>query len=518
MAWAQQESLRRIRRLQETVPQGQVQVKRWGGQEIQRRSAEIASLRDARRSDEPVIFNVRPSEAILVDAVHVYAQLIDFHEAMATRGQETEDSHGRALQMLHLHYSGCDRLIEAFEVQRVDFHGGRVHAVVLAPGGPEGAAARAEKALEFAYALMRTIEEASARFSDGRYRSRVRIGLDCGKAVAVNSGRGSEPEPLFLGAPANYAAKLADGDVPGIFPSDNVRRDLSMRRVMRDLQVERSFDVTEEARLRVVTKAARNLEDQVKSVVDALGRAPELSYFASPAVFGFHRHEPPLRSIDFQSLMPSNSIRMPLASIFADLDKFTRYVDQCIADGRIEEMVANLHVIRGELANCLKLDAGGRKVRFIGDCLHGLIAAGSRTATDEPATVAAAVEAAAGMRSSFELCQSILPGASQLGLAIGIELGATPITRLGLRGDRSVRCAISRAVSESEQQQRRCRDRETALGPVAMGRAPPAIRRLFVNGVAPGLDVAAVSDLLAAPAVITSGAISHTAQPYTKQV
>lgn len=516
MGWTQDESLRRIRRLRETVPQGQVQVKRWGGAEIQRRRADIKSLRDARRGDEPVIFNVRPSEAILVEAVHVYARLVDFHDAMTSFGRETEDSHAGALQMLHLHYSGCDRLIEAFEVQRVDFHGGRLHAVVVAPGGPEGAAARAEKAMAFAYALKRTIEEASARISGGRLQSRVCIGLDCGMAVAVNSGRGSEPEPLFLGSPANYAAKLADGEVPGIFASDNVRRDLSMHRSMRDLQYERSVDVTENARVLAINVA--NVEAQVKSVVDALGSAPELNYFASPAVFDFHRHEPPLRSIDFQALMPSNSIRMPLASIFADLAGFTKYVDQCIAEGRVEELVANLHVIRGELANCLKLDAGGRKVRFIGDCLHGLIAAGSRTVTDEPATVTGAVEAAAGMRSSFELCQSLLPGAADLGLAIGIELGATPITRLGLRGDRSVRCAISRAVSSSEMLQQNSKKGETALGPVALGRAPAAIRRLFVGGVAVGLDVAAIDDLLAAPAIITSGSISHTAQPYTKPI
>ena len=391
MGWTRDESLRRIRQLQENVPEGKIQVKRWGGQEILQRRAAIKSMRDARRGDEPVIFNVRPSEAVVVEAVHVYARLLDFHDAMMQGGQETEASHARALQLLHLHYSGCDRVIETFEAQRVDFHGGRLHAVVVSPGGSEGARERAEKALELAYALKRTIEEASEQISRGQFRSRVRIGMDSGTAVAVNSGRGSEPEPLFLGSPANYAAKLADGDQPGIYPSDNVRRDLSMRRLVRDLSVERSFDVTEEARVRSAAGSTTTIEAEVKSIVDALGVAPELSYFASPAVFEFHRHEPPLRSIDFQALMPSNSIRMPVASIFADLDGFTRYVDRCIDEGRIEEMVANLHVIRGELGQTLKHDAGGRKVRYIGDCLHGLIAAGSRTGADEPATGAAAV-------------------------------------------------------------------------------------------------------------------------------
>src|SRR3954468_24366039 len=89
--------------------------------------------------------------------------------------------------------------------------------------------------------------------------------------------------------------------------------------------------------------------------------------------------------------MPSNSIRMPVVSTFADLSGFTAYVDRCIATGRVQEMTANLHVIRGELAPCARDDFGARKIRFIGDCLHGLIAEGDRTETDKPASVEAGV-------------------------------------------------------------------------------------------------------------------------------
>ena len=128
------------------------------------------------------------------------------------------------------------------------------------------------------------------------------------------------------------------------------------------------------------------------------------------------------------------------------------------------------------MAATLKHDFGGRKVRFIGDCIQGLLAEGTRTETDSSETVREAVRVAAGMRSSFELCQENLPNVNSLCIAIGIEFGTTPITRIGIRGDRSVRCSVSRAVTASEELQSTCGGLETALGLlVVFGTAPSTI-------------------------------------------
>lgn len=190
-------------------------------------------------------------------------------------------------------------------------------------------------------------------------------------------------------------------------------------------------------------------------------------------------------------------------------------MENCIRNQHVSEMVTNLHVIRSELAATLKHDFGGRKVRFIGDCIQGLLAEGTRTETDSSETVREAVRVAAGMRSSFELCQENLPNVNSLGIAIGIEFGTTPITRIGIRGDRSVRCSVSRAVTASEELQSNCGGLETALGPRALQNAPAAIRRLFdAQGIATGLDFDAVDTHLSSPAVVTSGQASATAAPY----
>ncbi|WP_225768529.1 adenylate/guanylate cyclase domain-containing protein [Inquilinus sp. Marseille-Q2685] len=517
MSWSRERSLERIEKARASVPQHTVDVRTLDANFIRDRRAEASVLKAGGGREQDPIFSVRPSEAVLVDGVHVYIQLLDFANAMLEQGRETEAGHSRALGMLHLDYSVSDRIAEHFEAQRVDYHGSRMHAVIVTPAGPEGRRERALKALAFADALKRTVEEASSASSGlQNYATRVRIGLDSGLAVAVNSGRGSEPEPLFLGNPANYAAKLADGDQPGIFASDRVRAEAGLP-LLRSGLLDEKLDPLSVVRLgqlggglsvpNVYALTDLEVRSAAADARQALRSAP---------VFTYRQFTPPLAPLLFDELSPSRSIRMPLASIFADIDGFTAYVSRCIAEQRTREMVANLHVIRKEMAAVLRADFQGRKVRFIGDCLHGLVAEGTAYEVDEASTVKSAVHAAAGLRSSFDLCREVLPGIGELGLAIGIELGTTPITRLGLRGARSVRCAVSKAVSASERLQSLLDGRQTALGPRALAKTNTEVRRLFDDsGAASGLDYA-VATRLQAPAIrrspLTEGLVGSTAE------
>lgn len=391
-----------------------------------------------------------------------------------------DPSHRRALEFMHTHYSACDTLIDEFEVQRVDFHGSRLHAVVLTPEGRDNEAERIRKAISFAVAFREMVTRLSVDFPE--FETRVRIGIDSGPAIAIDSGKRDEPDPLFIGSPANHAAKLADGDEEGIFPSLRVQR-------VRDQNAPLTFSA--------LTKAVETgfLQEKVSAHGQTLGTDARVAKayldfeaemkrrasgeLVSDAVFHFHHKEPPLKDIVFAEHPPSNAIRMPLASLFADIDGFTAYVDQAIQSGTIAEAVANLHVLRAEMAAVLREDFGGRKVRFIGDCVHGLLAEGNSRETNTLDTIRNAVKAAGGIRSSFDLCKKALPGIAELGLAIGIDFGPTPICRLGLRGAASVRTASSRATCVSENEQRRCSGAETALGEKAFNAAPVVVRQVF---------------------------------------
>ncbi len=141
-----------------------------------------------------------------------------------------------------------------------------------------------------------------------------------------------------------------------------------------------------------------------------------------------------------------------------------------------------LHVLRAEMDRVLTSDFDGRRIRFIGDCLHGLLCDGTSQTTDEPETVTTAVLCSGALRSSFNLSLEKLKEGNidvgSLGLQIGFELGPMTITRLGMQGDR-VRCSVSRGVLQSEKEQLRCGKAETAIGQSAYDTGSNAVRDLF---------------------------------------
>ncbi|MBY0238535.1 MAG: transcriptional regulator, partial [Burkholderiaceae bacterium] len=141
-----------------------------------------------------------------------------------------------------------------------------------------------------------------------------------------------------------------------------------------------------------------------------------------------------------------------------------------------------LHVVRAELERVRSKEFKGRRVRFVGDCVHGLICEGTAHTTDEKETISAATLLAGAFRSSFDLALERLEDegyeTGNLGLAIGFDYGPMTITRLGLKSDR-VRCSVSRGVLESESQQKRCTGVETAIGAEALKVASDAVKTLF---------------------------------------
>jgi class 3 adenylate cyclase len=199
--------------------------------------------------------------------------------------------------------------------------------------------------------------------------------------------------------------------------------------------------------------------------------------------FEFTGHTPPLSTLDIEELSVKNSRRQDAATLYADLDGFTAYVSNNISgDISAKNVVRALHVLRSELDAVLHDDFAGCKVRFIGDCVHGLAVEGTAQNTSEEETITNLALCAGGMRSSFILALAKLKengtDASSLGLQIGFEFGPMNITRLGMKGE-LVRCSVSRGVLAAEAEQGRCRGNETAIGPIAYAKGSDAIRKLF---------------------------------------
>lgn len=146
----------------------------------------------------------------------------------------------------------------------------------------------------------------------------------------------------------------------------------------------------------------------------------------------------------------------------------------------LQNAAQTLFVVRAELTDVLQDDFEGRKVRLIGDCVQGICAEGT-TSTDDPrSAVTTGVLCAAGMQSSFDLMQNLLPDAQDLGLVIGLEYGQTPVTRLGVRGDKSVRVATSQAVTNAEKEQEGIEGSDiVGIGKDAYREAPEPVQEVF---------------------------------------
>jgi len=437
------------------------------------------------------IGNLARNIAYRVDGVHIYADILNLKDMLHVTNMEGETCHRRTLRFLNLHYRAVHRIVGRIEAIRVDFHNQRLHSVITKPYDLES------DRLHRAVATGQLIIDVLARTGEDADHpaAKVRIGIDSGKALAVNNGRRGHREPLFLGEPANLAAKrAAGGNAPGIFLTNKARAVIGLRDVANEDAT--SLTAGEINRSQGIAKLAVSADEIVKEWQEDLANNPI-------GVFGFSGHTPPFSTLDIEALSVKNSRRQDAATVYGDLDGFTDYVTRNIAvNDSARHVVRTLHVLRSELDAVLHSDFEGRKVRFIGDCIHGLAGEGTAQTTDDEETISNMTLCAGAMRSSFDLAIQKLKedgtDASSLGLAIGFEYGPMTVSRLGMKGD-LVRCSVSRGVLAAEASQRRCSGSETAIGEVAFERGTEAVRKLFETDLKVGhLDFDAAVDALAA--------------------
>lgn len=418
--------------------------------------------------------NIGTNQAYRVDGVHLYADIVNLDEMLEWTKVEGERVQKRTLQFLNLHYRAVNRVLLAVSAKRIDFHNQRLHALVATPYNTEddAEAKRVKRAVAIAQLIIDVLKE-TGDASESIPAAKARVGIDSGTALAVNNGRNGYREPLFLGPPANHAAKLAsNNDKVGIFLTNEARIAIGLDKVTApEKQALSTAEIT-------TCQDSASLDVTVKEIVDAWSE--DLDKFPVGA-FDFSRKTPPLSDLDIVTLTPKNSVRQELVSLYADIDGFTNYVADHI-DDNAEDVVRTLHVLRAELERVVTSVFKGRRVRFIGDCVHALLCEGTAHTTDAEATVTQATLLSGGLRSSFELALERLQSkgyeTGDLGLQIGFEYGPTSVSRLGIQGDR-VRCAVSRAVLKSETEQLRCSGNETAIGKAAYDEASSAVQKLF---------------------------------------
>jgi class 3 adenylate cyclase len=418
--------------------------------------------------------NIPVNRAYRMDAAHLYADILNLDEMLNATQEEGVDCHRRTLRFMNLHYRAVHRIVNECDARRVDFHNQRLHAVVYKPYSADSEKARVDRAVAIADLVMDVLKDTGD--SDEKIpAARVRVGIDTGRALVVNNGRSGNREPLFLGRPANVAAHLAGhADVTGVFLSNAARKAIGLAELKDGKEYTTALTRAEidgcVARAKLGVSKDKIVEDWRQDLKD------------NPiGAFEFSRHTPPLRTLKIEDLTPKNSRRFEATSVYADVDGFTAYVSRHLENAP-ENVVRCFHVVRAELDAVLSSDFEGRRVRFIGDSLHGALLEGTAHKTDAEDTISNMTLCAGGLRSSFDLSLERLQkrgiDVANLGLQIGFEYGPLAISRLGMQGDR-VRCCVARAVLASEAEQLRCKGKETALGSTAFDSGTAAVRKLF---------------------------------------
>lgn len=409
--------------------------------------------------------------AYRLNGVHVYADILNLEEMLNVTDVEGETCHRRTLRFLNLQYRAAYRILQAEDAILVDFHNQRLHSVIAKPYDDEA------KRIHRAVAIGQLIIDVLAKTGEDADHpaAKVRIGVDTGEALAVSNGRRGHREPLFLGEPANHAAKRASGGkTAGIYLTNRARKTIKLTEVTdengssltaAEIQASQTF-----AKLSLSADAivAEWLED-LKS--NPIGK------------FGFSGHTPPFSTLDLEALSVTNSRRQDAVTVYGDIDGFTAYVsDNIDTESGAKHVVRALHILRSELDAVLHEDFKGRKIRFIGDCIHGVLAEGTAQTTDAEETISNMTLCAAAMHSSFDVAiQELKNGgtdASKLSLQVGFDYGPIAITRLGIKAE-LIRCAVSRSVVTAEREQGRCGSSETAIGQKAYDAASSGVKTMF---------------------------------------
>lgn len=449
-------------------------------------------IRDYKRDTS--LEGIPVNRAYKVHGAHVYVDIVNLQDILGCTEVEGETCHKRTLRFLNQHYRAVHRILQESDAIRVDFHNQRLHSVVAKPYGEHEERKRVARAVAIAKLTIDVLAE-TGDADEHIPNAKVRVGIDTGLALAVNNGRRASREPLFLGSPANKAAKCAGHDESEGIYLTNAGREVMGFSVLDD-EKDRSTPLTEE-QIATCEKEA-DLGVSKERIIKLWKEEQKESPIGE---FLFTRPTPPLSDLDFSKLSAANSKRFEGVSVYADIDGFTKFVDDHIDDNP-KNLVRTLHVLRSELDAVMDKDFEGRRVRFIGDCLHGTLLEGTAYTTDEEATVSTAVQCAGALRSSFATAIGYLDSegadTDDLGLAIGFELGWLSLSRLGMKGS-LLRCATGRAVLASEDEQRRCDGSETAMGPSAYKAGSDAVRKIFgKDRKTSDLDYAAAVEELAA--------------------
>jgi class 3 adenylate cyclase len=415
-----------------------------------------------------------------IHGAHVYVDISTFAR-IATETVSDANEYKRFIQGVHIYQREVSRIVESiFDGLRIQFQGSKLHALFYRPIDDTKALVTKACLLllvikDFVNSVFNPSYPLLGNFS-------IAGGTDVGDAIGTRNGRRNDRELLFLGACANYAAKMISS--AGRLRMSKATYD-SLPEDLREL-CEKVDDEVYQLNSVSQNKLDSLLEkyeikwDREKSQerVDEDKRAhplKEIEYSSANAL------------IDLDALSIWNNKRVIAVSIFGDITGFTAYIDGAETDDDKRKALRVLHAIRKEMATVVAVDFNGLRVQFQGDRVQGLY----HMPKDEEVEIATeAVEAAVGLQSSMEkTIKEKLPEAKDLKLAIGVDIDTTLVSKLGTRAHRD-RICLGSAVDNAANLEEKTSGGQTGISKRVYAALPERLSKHFSYDATIGCYVA----------------------------
>lgn len=456
-----------------------------------------------------------------IEGAHVYIELAGVPKLFDDIGTLTERK--RLMQAVHIFQREIDRILDAVGATHIHFQASRGHALAYLPINQiDEHAKSAVLAQLIADRFERVLRDAYPQFAS----LRVISGSDRGLAIGTRNGTAGDRELLFIGSPANQAAKLLPHGTARRL-TDNVYDNLApslAEQVTADDLGAYSLARPSTAEFEAILEEFEidwSEEESRERVADDKRQFPlsEIEFSGAQV------------KIDFDDLSIRNSKSVLAATSYGDVSGFTAFVEAAENEQQQSEALQAFHVIRREQAQVIKTDYDAVRVQYQGDRVQGLT---HLPEDDDTAIARSSVEMAIGLQSSFEgPLKEALPQIADLGLAVGVGLGDTVATKLGPRGHRD-RICLGEAVSRAEQNEERVGKGEIGIDKATYDLLEDEMREKFAWSASARCYVAAgltwrkseISKLAAAVAagavfvgaVAAATVISHRASPGATQV
>ena len=388
-------------------------------------------------------------------AAHIYIDIPNFHEAVGNAGDDKEKQK-KLLRAASVLRKGQEELFDNYDVGQIQLQTARQHALCFKPYYSDEESKAAERVKQAVIAAITQhsyiYESFNPVFKEDVGDFGAASGIAAGTSFVTNIGYKGERELISLGTCANLGAKIID---------QSKKDSITVTKDVYDLLPDSLKEHFRKSRTVAQTITYQAVGLRWGAYPD-LAKTLNVDFDAEKLKTNTEERRADLKLkdmniteaevlIDIDALTEKNSKRTSAVPIYADLDGFTKYVQESEGDDeRIKSLVRKLHMIRHEFHSVMKKDYDGLVIQHQGDRIFGIIHLPSGDDFDKRCNNG--LDIAIGLQSSMEHVLNERLDGKEIHVAIGLDVGKTLVTRLGKKGEREVVC-LGRKVCSAEQLQ-----------------------------------------------------------------